>query len=161
MSFVQRIDTNSFENLKKLVIYLRGDGNEAYYHAKTPSIGYGFDLNDKNILKIICNEIYESYPPDKNELSGLYETIKGVNPKTNENLAGAIDRYLDTIRLPEAKDGKSKKNDTSASSTQRKFHAFKFNDEGQKQKVFIEILELFRQNLNDNISHSPIEPLRS
>ena len=146
MPLTERSDDNFFTNLKKPIIEVEGDKDELYYDGKKlPTIGYGFNVQVKDNLKIVCNELYQDPTMSQKEIDNLYIVIDKVSPKTNTNLRQAVENHLKPI----LKDDKKS----------RKFGEFKFSTSTQKDNVFSTLLETFRNSLDpklQSISNCPI-----
>lgn len=109
---------------------------ELYYDTnKIATIGCGFNVTLKEILKEVCDKKYSDPKMSEEEFTGLLNTINGVVVKTNENLRSKVSEYLDGIK---AEDKKS-----------TKFGEFKLDDK-QIGDILPEVIENFRDGLKKN-----------
>ena len=118
-----------------------------YYDIKKlATIGCGFNVTLKEILKKVCDEIYSEPKMSEEEFAGLLNTINGVNVKTNENLVSQVSEYLDGIKTEDKK------------ST--KFGKFELDDD-QIINILPEVVEIFRDGLNKKLAYTSISPQES
>ena len=117
---------------------------ELYYDTnKIATIGCGFNVTLKEILKEVCDKKYSDPKMNEEEFAGLLNTINGVKVKTNENLRSKVSEYLDGIKI---EDGKS-----------AKFGEFKLDDK-QIGDILPEVIENFRDGLNKKLAYTTISP---
>ena len=118
-----------------------------YYDTnKIATIGCGFNVTLKEMLKKVCDEIYSEPKMDEKEFIGLLNTINGVKLKTDENLVSKVSEYLDGIKT---EDGKS-----------AKFGEFNLDDK-QIGDILPEVVEIFRDGLNKKLAYTSISPQES
>ena len=118
-----------------------------YYDTnKIATIGCGFNVTLKEMLKKVCDEIYSEPKMDEKEFIGLLNTINGVKLKTDENLVSKVSEYLDSIKT---EDGKS-----------AKFGEFNLDDK-QIGDILPEVVEIFRDGLNKKLAYTSISPQES
>lgn len=118
-----------------------------YYDIKKlATIGCGFNVTLKEILKKVCDEIYSESKMNEKEFTGLLNTINGIKVKTDENLISKVSEYLDGIKT---EDGKS-----------AKFGEFKLDDD-QIINILPEVVEIFRDGLNKKLAYTSISPQES
>lgn len=118
-----------------------------YYDIKKlATIGCGFNVTLKEILKKVCDEIYSEPKMSEEEFAGLLNTINGVNVKTNENLVSQVSEYLDGIKTEDKK------------ST--KFGKFELSND-QIIDILPEVVEIFRDGLNKKLAYTSIGPQES
>ena len=120
---------------------------ELYYDTnKIATIGCGFNVTLKEILKKVCDEIYSEPKMNEEEFTGLLNAINGVKVKTNGNLRSKVSEYLEGIKT---EDGKS-----------AKFGEFKLDDD-QIGDILPEVVEIFRDGLNKKLAYTSIGPQES
>ena len=113
-----------------------------YYDGKNiATIGCGFNVTLKEILKEVCDKKYSEPKMSEEEFAGLLNTINGVKVKTDENLRSKVSEYLDGIKT---KDGKS-----------AKFGKFELDDD-QIINILPEVVEIFRDGLNKKLAYTSI-----
>ena len=118
-----------------------------YYDTnKIATIGCGFNVTLKEILKKVCDEIYSEPKMDEKEFAGLLNTINGVNVKTDENLVSKVSDYLDSIKTEDKKSAK--------------FGEFKLDDD-QIIDILPDVVEIFRDGLNKKLAYTSISPQES
>lgn len=118
-----------------------------YYDIKKlATIGCGFNVTLKEILKKVCDEIYSESKMNEKEFAGLLNTINEINVKTDENLISKVSEYLDGIKT---EDGNS-----------AKFGEFKLDDD-QIINILPEVVEIFRDGLNKKLAYTPISTQES
>ena len=118
-----------------------------YYDGKNiATIGCGFNVTLKEILKEVCDKKYSDPKMSEEEFTGLLNTINGIGAKTNENLRSKVSEYLDGIKT---KDGKS-----------TKFGKFELDDD-QIINILPEVVEIFRDGLNKKLAYTSINPQES
>ena len=118
-----------------------------YYDGKNiATIGCGFNVTLKEILKEVCDKKYSDPKMSEEEFTGLLNTINGIGAKTNENLRSKVSEYLDGIKT---KDGKS-----------TKFGKFELDDD-QIINILPEVVEIFRDGLNKKLAYTSISPQES
>ena len=119
-----------------------GFREKLYYDGKNiATIGCGFNVTLKDILKKVCDEIYSEPKMSEEEFTGLLNAINGVKAKTKENLRSKVSEYIDSIKT---KDGKS-----------TKFGKFELDDD-QIINILPEVVEIFRDGLNKKLAYTPI-----
>ncbi|WP_462105733.1 hypothetical protein [Campylobacter concisus] len=124
-----------------------GFREKLYYDGKNiATIGCGFNVTLKEILKEVCDKKYSDPKMNEEEFAGLLNTINGVNVKTDENLVSQVSEYLDGIKT---KDGKS-----------TKFGKFELDDD-QIINILPEVVEIFRDGLNKKLAYTSISPQES
>ena len=120
---------------------------ELYYDTnKIATIGCGFNVTLKEILKEVYDKKYPEPKMDEKEFIGLLDTIKGVEVKTDDNLRSKVSDYLGSIKT---KDGKS-----------AKFGEFELSDD-QIINILPEVVEIFRDGLNKKLAYTSISPQES
>ena len=120
---------------------------ELYYDTnKIATIGCGFNVTLKEILKEVCDKKYSEPKMSEEEFAGLLNTINGIGVKTNGNLRSKVSEYLDGIKT---EDGKS-----------AKFGEFKLDDK-QIGDILPEVVEIFRDGLNKKLAYTSIGPQES
>lgn len=120
---------------------------ELYYDTnKIATIGCGFNVTLKEILKEVCDKKYSDPKMSEEEFTGLLNTINGIGAKTNENLRSKVSEYLESIKT---EDGKS-----------AKFGEFKLDDD-QIGDILPEVVEIFRDGLNKKLAYTSISPQES
>lgn len=120
---------------------------ELYYDTnKIATIGCGFNVTLKEILKEVCDKKYSDPKMSEEEFAGLLNTINGIGAKTNENLRSKVSEYLESIKT---EDGKS-----------AKFGEFKLDDD-QIGDILPEVVEIFRDGLNKKLAYTSISPQES
>ena len=121
-----------------------GFREKLYYDGKNiATIGCGFNVTLKEILKKVCDEIYSDPKMSEEEFTGLLNTINGVGVKTNENLRSKVSEYLEGIKTEDKK------------ST--KFGKFELDDD-QIINILPEVVEIFRDGLNKKLAYTSISP---
>ncbi|WP_107946098.1 hypothetical protein [Campylobacter concisus] len=124
-----------------------GFREKLYYDGKNiATIGCGFNVTLKEILKKVCDEIYSGPKMSEEEFTGLLNTINGVGVKTDENLRSKVSEYLEGIKTEDKK------------ST--KFGKFELDDD-QIINILPEVVEIFRDGLNKKLAYTPISPQES
>ena len=84
-----------------------GFREKLYYDGKNiATIGCGFNVTLKEILKKVCDEIYSDPKMSEEEFTGLLNTINGVGVKTDENLRSKVSEYLEGIKTEDKKSTK-------------------------------------------------------
>ena len=120
---------------------------ELYYDTnKIATIGCGFNVTLKEILKEVCDKKYSEPKMSEEEFAGLLNTINGIGVKTNGNLRSKVSEYLESIKT---EDGKS-----------TKFGEFKLDDK-QIGDILPEVVEIFRDGLNKKLAYTSISPQES
>lgn len=120
---------------------------ELYYDTnKIATIGCGFNVTLKEILKKVCDKKYSDPKMNEEEFAGLLNTINGVGVKTDENLRSKVSEYLEGIKT---EDGKS-----------AKFGEFELDD-NQIGDILPEVVEIFRDGLNKKLAYTSISPQES
>jgi len=120
---------------------------ELYYDTnKIATIGCGFNVTLKEILKEVCDKKYSDPKMNEEEFAGLLNTINGIGVKTNGNLRSKVSEYLESIKT---EDGKS-----------AKFGEFKLDDK-QIGDILPEVIENFRDGLNKKLAYTSISPQES
>ena len=121
-----------------------GFREKLYYDGKNiATIGCGFNVTLKEILKKVCDEIYSGPKMSEEEFTGLLNTINGVGVKTDENLRSKVSEYLEGIKTEDKK------------ST--KFGKFELDDD-QIINILPEVVEIFRDGLNKKLAYTTISP---
>ena len=124
-----------------------GFREKLYYDGKNiATIGCGFNVTLKEILKKVCDEIYSDPKMSEEEFAGLLNTINGVGVKTDENLRSKVSEYLEGIKTEDKK------------ST--KFGKFELDDD-QIINILPEVVEIFRDGLNKKLAYTSISPQES
>lgn len=120
---------------------------ELYYDTnKIATIGCGFNVTLKEILKEVCDKKYSDPKMSEEEFTGLLNTINGIGAKTNENLRSKVSEYLDGIKTEDKKSAK--------------FGEFKLDDK-QIGDILPEVVEIFRDGLNKKLAYTSISPQES
>ena len=120
---------------------------ELYYDTnKIATIGCGFNVTLKEILKEVCDKKYSDPKMSEEEFAGLLNVINGVEVKTDENLRSKVSEYLDGIKT---EDGKS-----------AKFGKLELSDK-QIIDILPEVIENFRDGLNKKLAYTSISTQES
>ncbi len=147
MPINERNASNFKDELRNTLKDAEGFKHYLYYDTnKIATIGCGFNVTLKEMLKKVCDEIYSEPKMDEKEFIGLLNTINGVKLKTDENLVSKVLEYLDGIKT---EDGKS-----------AKFGEFKLDDK-QIGDILPDVVEIFRDGLNKKLAHTSISPQES
>ncbi|WP_148785721.1 hypothetical protein [Campylobacter concisus] len=147
MPINERNASNFKDELRNTLKDAEGFKHYLYYDTnKIATIGCGFNVTLKEMLKKVCDEIYSEPKMDEKEFIGLLNTINGVKLKTDENLVSKVLEYLDGIKT---EDGKS-----------AKFGEFKLDDK-QIGDILPDVVEIFRDGLNKKLAYTSISPQES
>ena len=120
---------------------------ELYYDTNNiATIGCGFNVTLKDILQKVCDKKYSNPKMSEEEFAGLLNTINGVEVKTNGNLRSKVSEYLDGIKTEDKKSAK--------------FGEFKLDDD-QIGDILPEVVEIFRDGLNQKLAYTSISPQES
>lgn len=142
MPINERNATNFKDELRDALKDAEGFIHYLYYDTKNiATIGCGFNVTLKEILKKVCDKKYSDPKMSEEEFVGLLNTINGIKVKTNENLRSKVSEYLEGIKT---EDGKS-----------AKFGEFKLDDK-QIGDILPEVIENFRDGLNKKLAYTSI-----
>ena len=147
MPINERNASNFKNDLGSTLKKTEGFRHYLYYDTKKlATIGCGFNVTLKEILKKVCDEIYSEPKMDEKEFAGLLNTINGVEVKKDENLVSKVSEYLDSIKTEDKKSAK--------------FGEFNLDDD-QIIDILPEVVEIFRDGLNKKLAYTSISPQES